>query len=92
VDEVKQIRDKAEAMRMYARQAQYTLEMQNMCAEIKLRAERRLGEMLQETRIAERGENNLLRGRIVRPRDEGPLLADLGVSKSQSSRCQIISR
>jgi len=43
VDEVKQIRDKAEAMRVYARQAQYTLEMQNMCAEIKLRAERRLG-------------------------------------------------
>ncbi|MGO9566202.1 MAG: DNA methyltransferase [Desulfomonilaceae bacterium] len=92
VDEVKQIRDKAEAMRMYARQAQYTLEMQNMCAEIKLRAERRLGEMLQETRIAERGENNLLRGRTMRPRDEGPLLADLGVPKSQSSRCQIISR
>ena len=48
IDEVKEIRDKAEALRVYAKQAGESLEMQNNCAEIKIRAERRAGELLQE--------------------------------------------
>ena len=48
VDEVKDIRDRAEALRLYTRQAGEGLEMQNWCAEIKLRAERRVGELLRE--------------------------------------------
>lgn len=55
VDEVKDIRDKAEALRQYARQAGESLENQNMIAEIKLRAERRAGELLRDM---ERGEPN----------------------------------
>lgn len=43
---MKLIRDKAEALRQYIRQQKGSLEMQNQCAEIKLRAERRAGEML----------------------------------------------
>ena len=49
IDEVKEIRDKAEALRIYAKQAGESLEMQNQCAEIKIRAERRAGELLGET-------------------------------------------
>ena len=49
VDEVKTIRDRAEAMRLYCKQARHSLEMQNKCAEIKLRAERRAGVLLSET-------------------------------------------
>ena len=49
IDEVKEIRSKAEALRMYAKQAGESLEMQNNCAEIKIRAERRAGELLRET-------------------------------------------
>jgi hypothetical protein len=45
VDEVKDVRDKAEALRLYTRQAGESLDMQNACAEIKLRAERKIGEM-----------------------------------------------
>lgn len=41
VDEAKGIRDKAEALRIYAKQSGQSLEVQNKCAEIKLRAERR---------------------------------------------------
>lgn len=58
IDEVKNIRDKAEALRAYAKQAGMGLEMQNECAEIKLRAERRAGEMLAE----DKGNKNWLSG------------------------------
>ncbi len=92
IDEVKEIRDKAEAMRQYARQTRESLVMQNRCAEIKLRAERRIGEMLREGEVSRRGQNNLLRGRTTQPREPEPTLADLGISKSQSSRYQMISR
>lgn len=46
IDEVKMLRDKAEALRQYVRQQGASLEMQNQCAEIKLRAERKAGELL----------------------------------------------
>ena len=48
LDEVKDIRDKAEALRLYMKQQGDGLEMQNAVAEIKIRAERRAGEMLAE--------------------------------------------
>lgn len=91
VDEVKQIRDKAEAMRLYCKQALHSLEMQNQCAEIKLRAERRAGEMLSETEKNPGGqvehESYLSHdgtGRI-------PKLSELGITRNQSSRWQKIS-
>lgn len=43
IDEVKDIRDKAEALRVYIKQAGHSLDMQNQCAEIKIRAERKAG-------------------------------------------------
>jgi len=46
IDEVRGIHDQAEALRTYARQSRQSREMQNRCAEITLRAERRAGELL----------------------------------------------
>jgi len=48
IDEVKDVRDRAAALHLYVRQAGESLEMQNDVAEIKLRAERRAGELLAE--------------------------------------------
>lgn len=86
IDEVKQIRDQAEALRQYIRQQGASLEMQNHAAEIKLRAERRAGEMLKET---EKNPGNLLRGNTMQPREETPTLEELGISKIQSHRWQL---
>jgi len=48
IDEVKEIHDRAEALRNYAKAADLSLEMQNLCAELRLRAERKAGELLKE--------------------------------------------
>ena len=89
VDEVKEIRDRAEALRQYAKRAGKSLEMQNMCAEIKLRAERRAGELLKEQ---DKNPGQLYRGCTMQPRgEEPPKLSDIGINKWQSSRWQRIA-
>lgn len=90
VDEVKNIRDKAEAMAAYARQAK-DKEMILWVTEIKVRAERRAGQLLAEMPKA---KGTVLNGRT----DNGDYrqshdvtaetLADLGISKNDSSRWQ----
>lgn len=83
VDEVKDIRDKAQAMAAYARQAKDT-ELVEWATEIKVRAERRAGEMLSDMRLngerAGRGEQ--------KDRDKSITLIDLGVSNGQAMRWQ----
>lgn len=90
VDEVKEVRDKAEALRLYVKQQGYGLEIQNDIAEIKLRAERRAGELLAEIDKAKGGNPKLQS--ILKPTGDtlSPVaLEDLGISKKQSSRWQL---
>src|SRR5262245_52619760 len=99
VDEVKDVRDKAEALRLYLRQAGESMEMQNAVAEIKLRAERRAGELLAEMEknrgTAGTGDANIGNSTgghtMLPPVNDRPTLADLGISKMQSSRWQQIA-
>lgn len=86
VDEVKDIRDKAEAMAAYARQAKDT-ELVQWATEIKVRAERRAGQMLAEM-PKQAGARGV--GKKVESHDATPLktLADIGITKSDSSRWQ----
>lgn len=83
VDEVKDIRDKSEAMRAYARMAKDTqLEMD--ATELRLRAERRLGIMLD----AEKQAGRLGKG-IRKCADEEHLtLDDVGIDRKLSARSQ----
>lgn len=89
VDEVKDIRDKAEAMAAYARQAK-DQDLILWATEIKVRAERKAGEMLASmekshgSRFNGRNED----GEVRRSHDDTATLADIGVSKIQSSRWQ----
>src|SRR5258708_10746800 len=87
VDEAKGIRDRAEALRIYAKQSGQSLEVVNRCAEIKLSAERRAGEILLDME-----KNKGARGKGVPCRDESaPTLAELGISQVQSHRWQKIA-
>lgn len=79
IDEVKNIRDKAEAIRHYIRQQGASLEMLNQCAEIKLRAEIRAGEMLAENPDIHPGGE---------PKLHDVTLEQFGITKIQSHRWQ----
>src|SRR5438132_14074852 len=72
-------------LRVYLRQAGESLEMRNWCAEIKIRAERRAGELLQEMEKHPPGPDQ------SEPQtDLPPRLRDLGFSKDQSGRLRTI--
>lgn len=86
IDEVKLIRDQAEAIRQYIRQQKGSFSMQNQAAEIKIRAERRVGEMLKEPGREKPGEYKKLHDETFSPK---PSLEDLGITKIQSHRWQL---
>jgi N6-adenosine-specific RNA methylase IME4 len=78
VTTAKQIRDRAQALAHYAKTANAGFEAQQECAELKLRAERKAGELLATTPL-HNGD----------PRSQDATrLDDLGINKSQSSRWQ----
>lgn len=80
VAEVKTIRDQAEAIRVFLKQQQASLAAQNRAAELKLYAERRLGELLRRT--VRKG------GRAMLQREAS--LPD-GISRAQSHRLQLVA-
>ncbi len=95
VDEVKDLRDKAEALRAYAKQAR-DFEMANWAAEIRIRAERKLGEMLKAQKEAGGMNKGKLKQGKKLPQShdettEAPTLSDMGITKSMSSRAQAIA-
>jgi len=81
LDEIKDIRDKAEAARKYVESARLGLQMQNHAAEIKLRAERRAGQLLARLKLA--GGD-----RKTEAAEQELTLEELGLTKHQSSRWQ----
>lgn len=91
-DEVKGLRDKAEAMRAYAHQSK-NRQLEIDAAEIRIRAERRLGELLIEQK-ATVGLNTGAAGigtSAVPKENRTPTLADIGVDKKLSSHAQKVA-
>jgi ParB family chromosome partitioning protein len=89
IDEVKDIRDKAEALRAYMKQAGESLEMQNQCAEIKIRCERKGGMILKEQEKNEGGRPPKT-GNTMLPVSPNTY-EELGIEKMQASRWQAIA-
>src|SRR5260370_41464534 len=89
VDEVKDVRDIAMAMRLYAKQAK-NRDLEADAYELRVRAERKLGEMI----AAQKETVGLNRGALVGgtsrepPRDTRPTLAEAGIDKKLSSPAQ----
>ena len=86
LDDVKLIRDQAEALAAYSKAAKLGLTMQNECAELKLRAERKAGEMLRA--MPKHGGGRPSENRL---HDVTSSLADVGVTKIQSHRWQQVA-
>lgn len=82
ISETKDVRDRAAAIESYVRQRDLSLEAEFAAGELRLRAQRQLGVMLEET---------IERGRPVKGDTMSPL-SDLGIQKKQSSRWQNESR
>jgi hypothetical protein len=74
------------ALEVYARQAQ-NMEAERKAVEIRLRAERRCGQLLKD--MKERGERAKTSVDVRHAQESQPAtLTDLGISKTQSSRWQ----
>lgn len=85
VDEVKDLRDKAMAIEMYQRQANNT-EAERQACEIRLRAERRCGELLRQREKAK--GNQHVNSATSNSAREQKTLSDLNISWDQSSKWQ----
>ncbi len=84
IDDAKDVRDKAAAIGIYLKRIDASHELQNEAADIKVRAERKGGEILRRMEKNKGG----------RPKENrshhGTGLSDLGLNKNQSSRWQTI--
>lgn len=89
IDEIKSIRDQASAIQAYLKQSGESLEIQNMAAEIKIKSEKRIGEILQNMENHPPGRKSELSD-MMSP-NLPPRLVDLGISNKQSSRWQLIA-
>ena len=85
IDEVKDLRDKAAAVKAYAQKAKLGREMVVEASVVRLEAERTLGQLLAGSELASATLGNQHLGSREA---NGFRLADLGVTKSESSRAQ----
>lgn len=86
LDQIADIANKAEAIRQYLKASGEGLEAQNRAAEIRLRAERRAGDLLAGMPKAQGRRNDLVPSRN---QVGSPTLADIGITKKQSHYYQL---
>ena len=89
VDEVRKIRDVSEAMRAYAKQAK-NKQLEIDAAEIRFRAERRIGELMQAQRdtVGLANGGDAMRARVKSGPEVRPSLAEAGIDKHLADRAR----
>lgn len=90
VDEVKSVRDQAEAMRAYAKQAK-NKQLEIDASEIRFRAERRIGELIAAQRdlgAMNQGGRPSETGLKTNPVSAAPTLAEAGIDKNLADRAR----
>ena len=92
LEDVREIRDKAEAMRVYARLHKLGPEAQNYAGLIAVEADIRSGELLRE--MAARGQRATPETARSSPKGEldRPTLADLNTTKRESANAQVMAQ
>jgi len=94
LDPIRELRDTAAAARVYAKQRGMGQKAQNLAAEVRLRAERRMGEIL-ATMPKYRGAMGNKGGRgapVERKPDDPPTMADLGLDRNEAQRMRWLAR
>lgn len=93
LDDIKDIRDKAQAAQVYAKKAGLSKSIIVHASAIKVQAERRLGQILSTLPLVTSSPGNQHTGKLDRSHDTtGPIrLHDLGITKSDTSRAQQIA-
>lgn len=89
LEEVSIIRDKAQAVKAYAKRRDLALESINDAAEVKLRAERRMGELLAQMPKNKGGRPEKTHCSVQSVNQ--PTLKELDIEPTQSMRCQRIA-
>jgi len=93
IDDASQLIDLAEAARVYAKQIGLGLEAQNHAAEIKLRAQRKAGEILEKMDKNKGTKSQLIGPSLMEaPIDSNPTYADMDISYKDAHVWQTISR
>jgi len=91
IDDVRDLRDRAAAVKTYVQKARLGKHLVIDAAALRIRAERRLGQMLQETPLANSASGNQHTGSSDECPADAVLLKDLGITKNESSRSQRIA-
>lgn len=89
----KEVRDQAQAVRVYLARRNNSREAKNMAGEIEVRAEYTLGRILREMREAgeRRDRDDGKSEQVSRGATPAPSLADLGITRDLSSKAQRLS-
>lgn len=92
LDEVKHVIDMAAAARVYARAAKLGLEAANHAAEIKVRAERKAGELLQQLERDKPGPRGELNSRAESNSEYRAVLTENDIAPTTAHRWQLVAR